>query len=381
MSFSYEGGVGLGQGKNPIAPSGNIHINAKLHARAIKTLQHRMALGRTALGGSPSIEHWDINHGDIVVSLESTAGYPDPLTGLRPDDTERAKMANHQDISYYVLGCLNGFGDRDDDRFLLTQKLRSAAVATGRVKAVDASGAVAVRVGGMATIANTGPHLIQEGDIVEVSAPDPKNPRAIGYSRSIPPGKIVPWTVPSHEMSISSLAAAYKMLQRNGIVSSDDRQNFPFAARYAQSLHSFTLRVAQTAVLSAVKIGIVSFNAGGASRLANPSFPAADLAGAKSFHTDLMTPGSTVGQFFFKSLLSQENKFDFFLPTATTAVGGVAKFDEPWKGEVVNDQRSAFSDFHAASVELELKRKRLVLGQAMSNAMPGSDFDVLLGPV
>lgn len=377
MSIKYEGGVGLGQGSNPVAPSGNIHVNAMLHMKAIRKMQLDLARRKTALNGSPDIAHWDINHGDVVVTLESNAGYPDPITGLAPNDTERARHANHQDISLYVTGCLNGFGDAGDDRYLLTQKIRSAAVATGRVKAIDANPAVAVRVGGMASIINTGPSFIAEGDIVEVSAPDPNDPRKISYSRHIPAGKIVPWTVPSDEMSIASLLAAYKMLRTNGKPTREDRASFPFAARFAEKLYEFTLRTAQTSILAAVKLGLVEITAGRG--LPEPRFDDGDLRSIPGF-LDLMSR-QEVQQYFFKSLVVKETDYHLFRKTATTAVTAEPKYAEPWMAKVMDDQLNAFTEYQAATAEMELKRKRLVLGRATRNAVPGDTIDLLLGPL
>jgi hypothetical protein len=366
MALAYPDGIGLGQGKNPIAPSGSVHINACVSLPAQKECQYSLMTGSSAIGGSHADEHWSVNHGDVVVTLAPDSGYPHPITG--DVDHSLSTLGSNLDISTYILPCANGFGKKGQTREEMNEALWTVAVATGRRDGGSERAAVALRIGGLATIKNTGPQNIQQGDEVSVSAPDPKNERTFGYSRAIPASRVPWWTVPNNNIAcFASISFACKIFN-----SGKDDPNFPISSKFAKTLAYTVIRSSFVAILAALRVGVVNIGN------PKPDDKARQINEDEIGYFGKVWESNEFKSYIFKSVIAEENDFLLFKPTAVAAVGGKAKYQHPWMEEIVDSQKNSYKQLLASFTSLQLAERRRTLGVALTNAAPGQDFDIIL---
>jgi hypothetical protein len=366
MALAYPDGIGLGQGKNPIAPSGSVHINGCVSLPAQKDCQYSLMTGQSAIGGSHADEHWSVNHGDVVVTLRPDSGYPHPITGK--NDPNLSTLGSNLDISTYILPCANGFGKKGESREKMNEALWTVAVATGRRDGNSERGAVALRIGGLATIKNTGPQMIRQGDEVLVSAPDPSNERTFGYSRAIPASRVPWWTVPNNDFaSFASISVAYKIF-----TSGKPDPDFPISSKFAYTLAYTVLHSSFVAILAAVRVGVVKIGDPKSENMFR------QLNQDEISYFGKVLKSDDFSSYIFKSVIAEEEQFLLFKPTVPATVGGGAKYEFTWMEEIVDSQKNSYKKLLASFTSLQLAERRRTLGVALTNAAPGQDFDIIL---
>lgn len=183
MSHSNAGRYGI-PGSSPITPAGRVVYNGVRDILEIEERKRRLAAGNSAIGGKSDDDVFVMQRWNPVMVLK-----------VKHADSELT-------TEMIITDCANGFGNKGEKRWQLNAKLRPGGFigtdADYDSKAGDdiQGNHAPVQLGGLANVPNWGPKEIKAGQIVLLSAPDPRNPKPVQSRHDHPKGKIHWWTLP-----------------------------------------------------------------------------------------------------------------------------------------------------------------------------------------
>lgn len=216
--------------------------------------------GRVVVNG-----HFDTIHlNEIKKNLKSQiSAYPGPLDTQHIYTRQSDLLVRTKTIygrRHDLNAPLNAVWSTTNGAFLKSQKywekLESVEFAgfaqymTDNDNDLGQNGLVCV-IGGLLTVKNTGPHKINNGDLILWDLPDIKNPTEYGKPNSErQPFLTVPYAPLRNSMNITMVS---EMLDKPPAPSADETQLVQAIAKYGSSLH----QIAFLAVVAALQSGIV----------------------------------------------------------------------------------------------------------------------------
>lgn len=395
-SLNYPGGAGLGDGSNPITPAGRIGGNAKIDLAQRDEAKLKIQMGRAGIIGGTADSNWYTHHNEVVV------------TERTEDDFREGREA--MDISTYIIPCANGFGLAGESQAQLTERIGQVFISSGRRMVDGQSSSVAITMGGLITIALTGPKGIRAGERVMVVAPDPADPTPYPLRPDIPATKISWWVVPvNEEHTLGGITSAYKLMTKamTSNQAAEYKRMYPYSAQFAAILQQHTLQSSFAAIVAAVRAGVVAplRKEQWSQQRAEITAPAngqnlddwqvmlarqllelenngrslsVEEADRYYLQGDAGEGDLDLGTYMVKTAFAEESAYELYSPTMI-GTGGRRVFDDVTREQIVLQQKSNNKTLVAGLRHCDASAQRLCLGTALNTAMPGQDLDVHLG--
>ena len=407
MSHSNAGRYGK-TGSSPITPAGRVVYNAKRDIIEIEKRKNSLNRGSSAITGKQDDEIWVMQRWNPVMALR-----------INHVETDTDMLSE-----WVITDCANGLGTKGAKRWQLNAALKPAGFigtnADYDSKANDdiQGNHAPIQVGGLANVPNYGPKTIRAGDHVLLSAPDPRNQKPVQSRHDHPKEKIHWWTLPYDPRDQAmSKQAAYDII-RNLLAKNSSTQfpktngqraqsriiannstNFQNIMNFSTALFSSIRIIAMVGVITALESGLVvpvtkddisntQKTWMGDSNQDKREKMYEELAGyfgvvekgiKCSEAIQIPKRGSEGGNHSMCALLHElvfsSSQYKVFPVQQEGGIKGV--FRE--KGEINQAVNNVMETLLASMADAQYETLRFVVGQAMSTAKPGDNFDIKLG--
>lgn len=383
-SLNAPGGRGVGDGSSPVTPAGTVNVNGKVaHARkdlAMINIQN----GTAAISGGLNPELWAIANGEIVCQLRRGA---DDIDDRESEVHSSARTGAKEDIQTYVLSNTAGTGFKGETQHELNERINIAYVAKGRNNSTDQNDLVALQIGGMTTVRNTGPQTIEQGDLVIVSFPDPADPRPLGKAMGYPDGKVPFILLPFNDkMTMGSVANAYNLLTKKKMTEGDVaeyRKQYPMMYKFAQAMSRFSRGCALVGAATCMRLGMVEpvQRAQWKSKIvADAAFETWCEEAESALFSGESKVYTTLRQDVVKRVMARDSDQAFFAKTKSNFAGGPRGYENNHQASVVDEQVNLIPAVVAAVNEQHHHHRKRTLGVAQTTMTPGQDGDIFLKP-
>ncbi len=388
-------------GRNPNTPAGRVAINGHIDQVEFENRKAKVKKGKTFYRGPTDDQSFAIFARDLCVSRKMYA----------------SKKNIHKAHAAFVFATVNGFGEDTDKIYQLIEELEFAGLAGGQGAKYDSTGEspevdLALVLGGINTITNTGPDRISNGDWVFWTLPDTKDPYEKGRRGS---ERMVLHTVPyDHKLDKLSEHTLHKLLVGDRTLQYPNKNidsRWPImegAKNLQQAIMQITLDALHTFLVSGlVKLDVEAIGdtkeakerrMRNTNQYTNPSPKLVEIR-----TENLRKIGSALG---IQDLMKKEDKQIKFKPNPSSNLkrettlseyamevffgkksdallapleDGTAHLPSGYKGNIIKGQRGALSDLFTAIIKTNDFTKKRIFAKAVSPAEPGKDFDIILG--
>jgi hypothetical protein len=306
-----------------------------------------------------------------------------------------------------VFSTTNGFGLKNQTYYELLESIEYAGFAQVKNDHNDLNPSnqegIALIVGGLVTIKNTGPYRINNGDLIYWELPDLNEPTEKGNKQSErQPFWTIPYGLERDKLSIKVLRDMLDHQPKKVNPGDKDSQLVQAVNKYKESVS----KIAYLGIVAAIQCGLVK-----------PSTPLLDPTSADIDNSLIFLQNNVIGQGKLENVLKnlagylglmneKTNKIElntlsfntdkvtkqlpleFLLHTlaADSFESNITKYRDghvedlkPYEARLTKLQHEAISDNITSVEHYNISKTKRIFGRAVSPAHPGKPFDILLG--
>ncbi len=379
---------GTGIGRSPITKAGHVAYNGFVDRDAIKNRRESVKMVSAFYASDVSDESFAIFQHDVLLTEKARMNR----------QRDRAKASNP-----FVLSTLNGAGRRGEPKHKLVERFSFAGVSGSQGAKYDSTSTtsdmdIALDIGGLHTIVNTGPKRIKNGDLIWWDLPDPGQTEIArkGSERLVPitrPYEPAEWE--ANEKNIPAI-----------LMSGDEKQamSMGYDSPLIESARGMKSALSMAMLLGihvALSTGLVKLE-GGLDDISNGAFrnDRIQQSGyARDSHIRLSVLEALAKEFGLESDLSKKRtifEIDRKQTTtekyATEAMSAVAKdsyvlpliegtgmLPGGVSSRLITMQRNLMSDLVAATQRNADYTRQRIFAKAITPADSGKEMDIMLG--